>query len=278
MMRWWWLAALVSIGVARCACRDDSPRERIRFATFNIEDFPKDERQINGAFAEIRVSRASFVGVQEIGDPALFAREAAARLGPRWQLVSIDTRPIGETRPGDQIGVLFDGSRWAYAGMRTHEGTRVGRFKPTLEVRLRHGERFIRVVVVHLRSGTDGRSVRAAQFAALRSIVKEVQKSGEPVVVLGDFNATEIGDRDDLAALAKATKLVWATEGLACSAFWRREDGCPRSRLDHVLSWAPPIDVHAEGACATDGCEWQASCPLYARAISDHCPVVVDVE
>ncbi|NVB85507.1 MAG: hypothetical protein HOV81_44495 [Kofleriaceae bacterium] len=279
MTRWWWVLALLAIGVARCECVDDGAREPIRFATFNIEDFPKDERQVDGAFAEIRALGASFVAVQEIGDPGLFAREATARLGPRWQLVSIDARPIGETRPGYHIGVLFDGARWAYAGMRTHDGTRVNlRLMPTLEVRLRQGDRFVRVLVVHFKSGTEGRSSRVLQFAALREIVREVQKSREPVVVLGDFNATEEGDRDDLAALAKVAKLSWATEPLACSAFWRRQDGCPRSRLDHVLMWAPPIDVHAAGACATDGCEWQASCPLYARAISDHCPVVVDVE
>jgi endonuclease/exonuclease/phosphatase family metal-dependent hydrolase len=97
------------------------------------------------------------------------------------------------------------------------------------------------------------------------------------VVVLGDFNATTGGDRADLAALARAAGLVWATEPLACSAFWDRDDGCPSSRLDHVLTWAAPASVAAAGACATDGCAWHDRCPLYADEVSDHCPVVVSV-
>jgi endonuclease/exonuclease/phosphatase family metal-dependent hydrolase len=279
MTRWWWLAALVAIGVARCTCVDDEPREPLRLATFNIKNFPQDRRQIDGAFAEIRGLGASFVGVQEISEPALFAREATSRLGPRWQFVSIDTKPVGQEPAGHHNGVLFDGARWAFAGMRVFDGTRVGtRHKPTLEVRLRRGDRFLRVLVVHFKSGTAGRIVRAAQHVALRQIVRDVQKSGEPVVLLGDFNATEADDREDLATLAKLTKLAWATEDLACSAFWSRDDGCPRSRLDHVFTWTPPIHVHAAGACASEGCDWQASCPIYARTVSDHCPVVVDVE
>jgi endonuclease/exonuclease/phosphatase family metal-dependent hydrolase len=94
---------------------------------------------------------------------------------------------------------------------------------------------------------------------------------------MGDFNATEPADREDLARLARATGLVWATEGLACSAFWSRDDGCPRSRLDHVLTSTAPRSVTAAGACATEGCDRQDRCPRYVHDVSDHCPVVVDL-
>lgn len=91
---------------------------------------------------------------------------------------------------------------------------------------------------------------------------------------MGDFNATEASDRDDLAALARGTGLTWASEPLACSAFWERLDDCPTSRLDHVLTWRDPASVVARGACE-EGCDRRDSCPLYRREISDHCPVTV---
>jgi endonuclease/exonuclease/phosphatase family metal-dependent hydrolase len=260
---------------ARAACHDRA-REPIRFATFNIEDFPKDERQVVGAFDEIARIGASFVAVQEIGDPALFARAATARLGDSWRFVA---EPAG--RADDHLlGVVFDAHAWELASTRTYDDTRVGgRNKATLEVRLRprdgDGDAIVRVLVVHFRCCSEGRDTRVRQHAALDRILARIASSGERVVVLGDFNATADGDRGDVRATAARRGLAWATEPLACTAFWDRDDGCPRSRLDHVLTWAPPADVTAAGACATDGCDRTDRCPLYAEHVSDHCPVVV---
>ena len=272
----WPLAVLVATIVPLVVCRGEST-PAIRFATFNIEDFPKDRRQIDGAFDEIKAANVGFIAVQEIGRPGVMLGEARRKLGARWDFAHVDTRPIGETRQGHHIGVLYDTTRWQLTGTRVHEATRLerGRHKPVLEVRLTNGDVSVRVLVVHLKSGTDGRDVRARQLTALAMIVRDVQRAGERVIVMGDFNATELGDREDLERLAKDTGLVWASEPLACSAFWARSDGCPRSRLDHVLMWAKPADIHAAGACATEGCDWQASCPVYAEHVSDHCPVVV---
>jgi len=268
-----WVLVVAVVAVVALHCARSPTKQTLRFATFNIEMFPKDARQIDGAFAEIAALDAGFVGVQEIGEPELFAREAQRRLGARWHFVSIDTRPIGETRRGHHIGVLFDSRRWTMLSSRAHDETRLDRrHKPTLEVRLQSGDVIVRVLVVHLKSNPEGREVRHRQLAAL---VQVIRKSREKTIVLGDFNATDQGDRDDIARVASATGLVWATESLACSAFWMREDGCPRSRLDHVLTWSSPVNVHAAGACATEGCDWQQSCPIYARHVSDHCPVVV---
>jgi endonuclease/exonuclease/phosphatase family metal-dependent hydrolase len=275
-MRWWAAAVLAMIVPLAWCGGDEGPA--LRFATFNIEDFPKHRRQIDAAFAEIKALDAEFIAVQEIREPELFLRELRRRFGGRWDFAHLDTRPIGETRRGHHIGVMYDTMRWELVGTRVHQATRLdgGRHKPVLEVRLQ-GERVtVRVLVVHLKSGSDGRAIRARQYTALAQIVRDVKRAGERIVVLGDFNATELGDRDDLARLAKDTGLVWATESLACSAFWSRDDGCPRSRLDHVLAWSKPLGVRAAGACATEGCDWQASCPTYAQHVSDHCPVVVD--
>jgi exonuclease III len=267
-MRLRWLLAL-----APCLllCRHSSTP--LRFATFNIEDFPKDARQVEGAFAELAPLHASFIAVQEIGDPALFAATARSRLGPTWRFVS---EPRTDHDPDHLLGVAYDSSTWSLRSWRTYDDTRIdGRNKAVFEARLRpiDGGVTLRVLVVHLRSGSDGRPTRELQYAALSRLLAHLD-TRDQLVVLGDFNATEQSDRDSLRALADATHLTWATEPLACSAFWRRADGCPRSRLDHVLT-SSPAHAEAAGACAREGCATQPTCPLDAHVISDHCPILI---
>lgn len=282
-------AALVAgWAVARCGghTTHTAPRapQPLRFATFNIENFPKDSAQVTGAFDEIAALDASFVAVQEISDPALFRATARRRLGAAWDFISIDTSPAdtdAEAFATHHVGVLYDRDLYRVAGVTSHDDTRAGRHKPTLEVvlRPRADAPDVRVFVVHLKSGGDHRDVRARQLAGLGQLLRRTRADHprDRVVVLGDFNATDDGDRADIAAVAAGAGLTWATEPLACTAFWDRDDGCETSRLDHVLTWAPPADVHATGGCATHGCARRDSCPLYADAVSDHCPVVVTI-
>lgn len=279
---WWYFLALVTIVMAlqKCLCRPTTQDlGRVRIATFNIENFPKNSQQIERAFVEIQKLGASIVALQEIEQPVLTAREARNRLGTDWDFVYVDTSPL--PRYAHHNGVLFDRRVWTLVSTATHDETRLehNRHKPTFEVRLAPvaGGDIVSVLVVHLKSGSDGRAIRERQLTALAGIVREVGRSGERVVVLGDFNATEDDDRADIARVADAGELAWATEELACSAFWRRDDGCPRSRLDHVLTWTAPASVEAGGACATEGCDWEESCPIYREQVSDHCPVVVEL-
>jgi len=258
----------------RLACQTSEPP--VRIATFNIEDFPKDDRQIAGAFAEIAALDAQIVGVQEIMDPRRFEHAMRERLGADWQVAFEPFEELGYRH----TGVLFDRRRFTLVSASFHDGTKLGgSHKGVLEVRLRpDAGDVIRVLVVHLKAGSDGRDVRARQHEQLALIVGAANRSGDRVVVLGDFNAThDVEDRSDLAKLAASSGLRWSTESLACSAFWRRADGCPRSRLDHVVAWDAGT-VSVAGACATDGCDWENSCPLYSTQISDHCPVIVDLD
>lgn len=248
--------------------------QTVRFATFNIEDFPQNARQIERAFDEIERTEAGFIAVQEIHDAAAFASAAQRRLGPSWRYVP--------AVPGERydLGVVFDDRRFTLVSSRVLDDTRLGsNHKPTLEVRLApaDGSPILRILEIHFRCCSEGRPTRMDQHAALARIVGEARRSGDRLVVLGDFNATADADRADLARLAREAGLVWATEPLACTAFWSRDDGCPRSRLDHVLTWAAPSSVVAQGACATEGCAWQARCPAYTEEVSDHCPVVVTI-
>lgn len=277
-MRWTIGIVLVTAAVLRagsCGCDREAPP--VRIATFNIEDFPKNSRQIDGAFDEIAGLGAEIVALQEIVDPGLLQAEAANRLGGAWQFVAISTAPYATTHPTHHLGVLFDRRRWTLVDFRSHDETRLGAtHKPTLEVRLRPagGGDVLRLLVVHLKAGGENADIRAQQHRALAQIIGH---RDERTIVLGDFNATGEPDRAGIAALARRTSLVWASEALACSAFWSRDDGCFRSRLDHVLLWQTPASVTAAGGCATHGCDWEASCPSYAHEVSDHCPVVIEI-
>jgi endonuclease/exonuclease/phosphatase family metal-dependent hydrolase len=271
--------AIATILVVR-HCGGDSPDERWRVATFNIEDFPKNARQVEAAFDEIAGLDASIVAVQEIRDPALFAGAAQRRLGKSWQFVHVSTAPLAEgTRPTNHLGVLFDDRRYRLVQTRVHDETRLeGRQKPTLDVELQSTsdeDESLRVLVVHLKSGGEHQDIRKRQLYALAGIVNEAKWTGARVILLGDFNSTGDGDRQAIGDLKAATGMSWATELLDCSAFWDRDDGCPRSRLDHVMVSGRFVETHAAGACAREGCDWQDSCPLYAEQVSDHCPVVV---
>jgi endonuclease/exonuclease/phosphatase family metal-dependent hydrolase len=276
-MRARWVLALgvvLAFGVRAVACKDRTPP--LRFATFNIEDFPKDRRQVEGAFDEIARLDASFIAVQEIVDPALFTAEAANRLGGAWQFVAEPTTPATQLHPTHHLGVLFDRRVWTLVDHRLHDETRLGStHKPTLEVRLRpaSGGDVLRLLVVHLKAGGDNAEIRARQHRALAQIIE--YEPDVHTIVLGDFNATGEPDRASLSELGQRAHLWWATQQLACSAFWSRDDGCFRSRLDHVLMWRTPDTVEAAGGCATHGCEWEESCPTYSEHVSDHCPVVV---
>ena len=270
------MIALVVVGtvVAARSCREQPPAAW-RAATFNIEHFPKDQRQVDAAFDYMSALGADIIAVQEITDTELFREAARRSLGKTW--VFIDEHPPDGTFD-HQIGVLYDANVYAFIRKRLHAGTRLGtRQKATLDVELhnRKTHEMLHVLVVHFKSGGDGHAIRHQQYAALHDIVLDVRRSGAQVIVLGDFNATGNEDRADLAQLAAATHLTWATENLPCSAFWDRIDSCPTSRLDHVLTTLTPKETHAAGGCAEVGCDTHDRCPLYEEYVSDHCPVVV---
>jgi endonuclease/exonuclease/phosphatase family metal-dependent hydrolase len=263
----WLLLILVLVFIFRC--RDDEPKQ-LRIATFNIENFPKSAKQVAGAFAEIAALDAPIVAVQEITNPTVFESAMQRRLGPAWRFEYVETGSVLDHR----IGVLYDSRVVKHVKTRVHTGTALeGQQKPVLDVELSHRGQHIRVLVLHLKAGGENHPIRTRQYAALKKIIAEVRKAKQPIVLLGDFNATGEADREDLGAL----DLRWLTQPLECTAFWDRDDGCPRSRLDHVLSTQPASTVRATGACATEGCARQDSCPLYAHEVSDHCPVVVDI-
>ncbi len=268
--RWWWLLALLlAILIIDRACS-----EEIRIATFNIENYPKSQEQAAGAFSVIAGLHADVVAVQEITDPIHFASAARSRLGARWRFL------YPRSGPKHHVGILYDRERFKLISAReireiiVYEGA-----KPAFEARLRprEGGRIVRVITVHLKAGGDHFATRKKQLDALEPVLALAKDSGDRLVVLGDFNATGAADRSRIEALARDLDLDWASEGLMCTSFWDRPDGCFGSALDHILTSNEPDEVEAMGPCKTEGCARKDRCPVFHHQISDHCPVIVDL-
>lgn len=246
----------------------------LRVGTFNIENYPKSQRQVEGAFDLIRSLDVAALGVQEITEPELFARAARERLGDGWRFVVPPESPL------QRVGVLYDDGVLELVALETHRETIVyDGAKPMLEARLRPraGGDALRLFVVHLKAAGDGGEVRARQLRAIRPVIDAAEESGDRVLLVGDFNATGESDRTEIAALAEATDMQWASRDLACTSYWDRRDGCVGSPLDHVLSSAVPGAIAARGPCETEGCEARDRCPTFHRDVSDHCPVTVEL-
>jgi len=193
------MAITPSLGlVLACLAFHTQPAE-VRVATFNIENFPRDERQIAGAFEAIEALDAPVVAVQEITEPRVFADEARARLGDDWRFVH-----AGGDAPL-RVGVLYDGARYSLAWARTRgEASLGGRHRPALEVRLRsrEGGRALRVIVVHLKAGGEHAATRREQLRQLEPVLADAAESWDELVILGDFNATP--DEESVAMYRRA--------------------------------------------------------------------------
>lgn len=269
-------SAVAAAGIAICAVTApiwSSGCGKARVATFNIENFPKSSTQEEGAFDAIRSLDAVAIGVQEITDPSAFAAAAKRRLGEKWRFIHADRGP------DQRVGVLFDSEALALISSRTIRAPEVYKgAKPAFEARFsRLGWDAIRIIVVHLKAGGDGISTRKEQLRALRPVVEEASQSGDELVLLGDFNATSDDDRGEIAALAEAADMKWASKDLACTSYWDREDGCRGSALDHLLTSGFSTGIRARGPCETEGCSPGKSCPVFHREVSDHCPVTIDL-
>jgi endonuclease/exonuclease/phosphatase family metal-dependent hydrolase len=268
--RWWLLLALlIAILILDRACS-----EEVRIATFNIENYPKSTEQAAGAFALIAALKLDVVAVQEIMDPVHFSSTARSKLGPRWRFLHT------EGGPDHRVGILYNRDRFRLLSVRelpqtvTYPGA-----KPALEARLRprEGGAVVRVITLHLKAGGDHFETRKRQLDALQVVLTRAAESSDRVVILGDFNATGDPDRRRIRDLADHLDMEWATEPLACTSYWDREDGCFGSALDHILSSDVPDDVDAMGPCRTEGCDRKDRCPIYREQISDHCPVVLEL-
>lgn len=275
MRRRWLVMAAGVVLVGRTWCGGEEPAPPLRLATFNIEDYPKSAAQEQGAFAAIRATGAVVVAVQEIAEPERFRAAARRELGPRWD----GAFAADDAGARHHVGLVYDAGAVTLDWARTDPSTAIyPGARAALEARLvGRGRRPLRVFVVHLKAGGDDAHMRARQLAALEPSIERARAARDEVVVLGDFNATGLADREAIGALAVATELTWASHGLGCTAYWDRRDGCRGTALDHVLTPRRPAHIFAAEPCRSHGCGTRASCPTFVYEVSDHCPVVVEL-
>jgi endonuclease/exonuclease/phosphatase family metal-dependent hydrolase len=262
-----------------------APEAGLRIATWNLENFPRPEQDLQRVGSELDELDADVIAVQEVRDEA-----ALRRLLPEHELHL--TRAGG--RGHQRLGLAFDPRRLELVGELVEDDrlSLGGRVRPAAIARLRErsGPSTFTVVVVHLKATPEGFDERRQQWSTLRSIVADT--AGEPVFVVGDFNATgssegsPIGERTALAETLEPARLRWIPVVGGCTAYWQgvRHDAWLEPSLLDMIWVSPHVGAeqsHAGGACARHACRPLRSTDTYpdpdAQRASDHCPVWVDV-
>lgn len=280
----------------------------LRIMTWNIRNFPKDDRpqtpdldfsrktNISDLRAVISSLHADLLGVEEIHRPSLLRevlrsslgagnfKAAFSRNGGRWaQHVGIIWNP---TR------LKLDGQIEEVGSIALTEGLRPG-LAGYFKSRKDDGIDFS-LMQVHLRATPRGYDQRIQQYRAIAAwVMSQVKKTGdEDVIIQGDFNTTgPVGGRleDEL----KVADRILGRAGLrripnasGCSEYWEgpgRADGIQiPALLDQVYfrgmgeyDGSKPLRswLHCERA----GCDPLISSPDAPDAsfwdVSDHCPV-----
>ena len=243
--------------------------------TFNIENYPKSERQVDGAFEALEAIEPEIVALQEIRKPEEFRFELRSRLGSRWHTA------WPNPSPRHHVGLAYDSGLFEFLSSETHRTTEVcpgAACKPTLEVRLRRkggAEETLAVFVVHLKAYDDGIDERREQYRALQDILQAARDRGDRIVLAGDFNSTRAEDRELIAKLAATYQLRWPTRRLDCTGYWKPENRCLGTALDHILVDGASPPGAGRGPCRSVGCDPGESCPVFFHQVSDHCPVTV---
>lgn len=268
-------------------------RAPLVLGSFNIRTFPGARTDPDAVAAAIAELDADAFAVQEIYDPAALdavLADASARTGRRYAAaLTPSCRPHRDGRL--YVGVVHDESR-----LRLLERRPIGAGDtcppdqpPGLFALLadRRGER-LALASVHLQSGgsPEAFAARRRQWRGLARLLPQVAAEfAAPAVLAGDFNSTGMLDPDSaerrfLAELLAAHRLQLPTAALACTEYWRPAGGrFEPSLLDHVvaaddLTFGTPEVL---GMCAALRCAPVDEAPPEYHAISDHCPVRIEL-
>ncbi len=216
------------------------PAGVIRVMSFNTWT---NNHDIPALAAEIGRRQPDFVGLVEFGPPKQRLKRMLAAQYPH----AVDCTDI----PFCYTGFL---SRWPVERVKARS---LWRGPPYLHVRVHTPYGPLRVLVVHTLRFPWMRS-QLKQMRAMVDIVKRVEKSGEPVIVMGDFNSTPFSLM--LRTLQQGIglkRLTWLPSWPA------RPLPLPQLAIDHVFV-SPSLRLHA--GPFTGG-----------AAGSDHLPVIVEL-
>lgn len=148
------------------------------------------------------------------------------------------------------------------------------------------------LAAVHAKSGVDGESydTRKEALGQLRRLAdsRASETGDKDVVVLGDFNTMGSDDRKtdgaaeiaELDSQARAGGFRRVRSDLFCSEYSRGEGGL----LDHVLVSSSMSEAKTtsratvSGYCAALRCLPTSTMPRAYTELSDHCPLIVDLD
>jgi endonuclease/exonuclease/phosphatase family metal-dependent hydrolase len=303
-------AGFVGPGVTAAELPQPCPPGRLRIATWNLRNFPLDERRGDAAVGYLSQTNicdlegaleglgADVLGLAEIRDARRFPPILRRAEGVRRYRVAM-SRHGG--RSGQRLAIAWDdrvleavGSPVEIREVALDEGLR-----PAIALRLRSRSdpgADLTVVQVHLKSSPSGYQTRMAQHRALVEWLRREHGtgSGGRLVVMGDFNSTGGKRRSAAGELADADRL-YDRIGLArtinatgCSEYWEgggEPDGLlVPSLLDHI--WLRGFGDGVPQAMSWLHCRRRECAPFESRAgnedgtfwdVSDHCPVTVDL-
>ena len=222
------------------------------------------------------------------------------RTGASWQWsVQACGRPDGH-----HVGMLWNANRVTLSAVQSlwHLNSKATSAQNPCEGGLRPGHYArvqskrqpgadFHVIGLHLKSGPTVAAVEARHAALNRidaAVVRFLEEDRD-VMILGDFNTMGAGDRHSQRSELKYLRRMVAKESpgfhdLApkprCSHYFRGRGDW----LDHVLVSQDMTEIRTRsvrvtGYCAVAGCRRiKGQYPLAYRRLSDHCPVIIEIE
>lgn len=241
------------------------PARELRVATFNIQHGagPDGVVDLEHVARTLEATGADVIGLQEVdrhwSDRSQYVDQAgwlAERMGMHVAYgANLDRDPAAPGAPRRQYGtailsrhpILRSSNSWL---PRPEGGEQRGLLEALVTVR---GAR-VRVLNTHLQH--DSQVERLAQIDQIRA---ELARFSEPVVLLGDLNATP--DSEELARLTEDLVDVWVVAGEGEGYTYHA--AAPYARIDYVMTSA---DVAARSAL------------VMTSDASDHLPLVADLQ
>ena len=268
--------------------------QSLRLVTWNLHNFPNAQQNLERIQSTILGLNADLIAVQEVVN-----KDALAQLFPTWQLYLSQAGGRGHQK----LGVLVNPETIEVIGLpQEHpELSFSGDLRPaySLYVRARHLPLDFHVVVVHLKARSVGFEIRQTQWNALNHILAQLPQQSpgqgdQDIILLGDFNMTgpenESADveLEELQAILGAQNLVPIENPAGCSVYWdgqRRDAWKEPSLLDMIWVTGLPREslstAQALTHCDHYRCQPFRSTKAYPEldyeAMSDHCPVMLDI-
>ncbi len=275
---------------------------KMSVSTYNIRNFGKSNNSTNLYQLEkiIENLNSEIIGVQEITDPAKFAKFIAKNFN-QYSLVFSKCGGGG----GQKLGILYDRTKWSLSELIEDDRVaqhlafspdkKCGSLRPALIAYLKNKKTSETLVFInnHLKAGSGPRnySRRNAQYKMIAQIAGELKQKGyENIVIVGDLNTTGYQDRtqdyQNFQGLLYRTDLNTTATKTSCTSYWSGEDRGDNieeaSTLDHILysdrfmtynSISVKLGAHCERVKCQDTSSYNLG--VSYQEVSDHCPVTL---